>query len=225
MSHDVLPPILPTVSSKPVQDERIAVASGVNFITSYGVLFFTTVGIVNPFFVQAGIFIVGMPPTIASQYLIERFGRRPILLISGACMACSSLIMGGLGLASNKTYSLDQAIAAMVYVFIIFFSVGWGPTVWVVCSELSTGRNRNKLMSLSTGANWFFTWLISFTFPYLYDANAVGLGARIGFICGALMVCACVWVFFLLPETAQRSLEEIDEMFQKGVPARKFLGK
>jgi SP family sugar:H+ symporter-like MFS transporter len=189
------------------------------------VLFFSTVGINNPFFVQAGIFIVGIPPTFASQYLIERFGRRPILLTTGACMAISSLIMGSLGLLENKTYALKQAVAATVYIFIIFFSAGWGPTVWVVCSELCTGRNRNKLMSLSTGTNWLFTWVVSFTFPYLYDPDAANLGPKIGFVYGSLMAAACVWVFFFLPETAQRTLEEIDEMFAKGVPAREFSSK
>jgi SP family sugar:H+ symporter-like MFS transporter len=166
--------------------------------------------------------LVGIPALFLGQFLIEKWGRRPSLILSGLGMAASSIIMGGLGLSADPSYPTTQAIVAMMFTFLITFSFSWGPTVWVVCSELSTGRNRGKLMSISTGSNWFFTWLVSFTFPYLYDSNADALGARVGFIYGALMLCATAWVYFLLPETAQRSLEEIDEMFANGVPARKF---
>ena len=80
-------------------------------------------------------------------------------------------------------------------------------------------------MSLSTGTNWLFTWLVSFTFPYLFDADAADLGARVGFLYGALTLAAVVWVWFLLPETAGRSLEEIHTLFNDRVPARKFKSK
>lgn len=133
--------------------------------------------------------------------------------------------MGALGLSPNKTEAEKKVIVAMVYLFMFFFNAGWGPTVWVVCSELSTGPNRGKLMSVSTASNWFWNWLVSFTFPYLFNDDALGLGPKIGFIYGGLAVFGCVWIFFFLPETAGRSLEEIDEMFEKGVPARQFWSK
>lgn len=91
-------------------------------------------------------------------------------------------------------------------------------------AEISTGSNRGKLMTISTVSNWFFDWLVSFTFPYLDNADAGNLGAKVGFIYGALMLAACVWVFFYLPETAGRSIEEIHQLFELGVPARQFKG-
>lgn len=103
-----------------------------------------------------------------------------------------------------------------------FFNVGWGPCVWVLRSELATSRNRGKLMSVSTGSNWFWSWLVSFTFPYLFNADSAGLGPKIGFIYGCLMLCAVGWVWLFLLETRGRSLEEIDEMFENHVPAREF---
>lgn len=198
--------------------------SGVNFIVGYGVIFFSTVGIKNPLLTSLGIYLVCIPAIWISSFLIEHYGRRPILILSGLLMASSSYIMGGLGLKSQLTYSDAQAVVTMVFLFMFFFNLCWGPCVWVVCSELATGRNRSKLMTVSTASNWFWNWLVGFTFPYLFSQgkDAVNLGPKIGFIYGSLMIAACIWVFFFLPETAQRSLEEIDEMFENHVPARQF---
>lgn len=152
-------------------------------------------------------------------------GRRIFLLISGLPMAAALMIMAGVGLhlqEADPSLTASRTVVAMVFVYMVFFSFGWGPTVWVVCSEIATGRNRNKLMTLSTSVNWFFTWLVSFVFPYLFNADAANLQTRVGFIYGSLTVAAVVWVFFLLPEPAGRSLEEIEYLFEKRVAARKF---
>lgn len=179
----------------------------------------------NAFLIQVALYLVGFPSTWACQYGLEKYGRRPLLIISGIGMALGTLIMGGLGLKPNPPYSISEGIVGLVFVYMFAFSLGWGPAVWVVCSEVSTGRNRSRLMTLSTCTNWFFNWLVSFTFPYLFDADAAALDARVGFIYGSLMVFATVWVYFLLPETAQRSLEDINELFEQGVPAKKFACK
>ncbi|KAH8659773.1 sugar transporter [Xylariales sp. PMI_506] len=197
-------------------------ASGINFITGYGVYFFTVIGIKNAFDISVALYVCCMPALWASQVCIEKLGRRPMLLVSGFFAAAATMIMGGVGLNPNPTYADSQAIVAMVFIFMFMFNMAWGPTVWVVTSEISTGKNRTKLMTISTCSNWFFNWLVSFTFPYLFDADAANLNTKVGFIFGSLMACATIWVYFLLPETAQRSLEEIHELFERGVPARKF---
>ncbi|EEA26287.1 sugar transporter, putative [Talaromyces marneffei ATCC 18224] len=132
------------------------------------------------------------------------------------------LIVGGCGMAPTKSLALDRTIVAMVFVFIIVFNLSLGPAVWVVTSEISTGHNRNKLMASSTAANWFCSWLVTFTFPYLFNSDGANLGARVGFIYAGLMAAAAVWIFVFLPETSGRSLEEIQALFAGHVPARKF---
>lgn len=169
-----------------------------------------------------GLYVVPMPAVCLNQYCVERFGRRPMLLLSTSAVAVVLLIVGGAGLASDKTMALDRTIVAMVYIFMIVFNLALGPAVWVVTSEISTGPNRSKLMATSTGASWFCSWLVTFTFPYLFDTDAANLSARVGFIYGSLMIGAAIWIFFFLPETSGRTLEEIQVMFQLGVPAWKF---
>ncbi|KAJ5702696.1 general substrate transporter [Penicillium malachiteum] len=197
-------------------------ASGINFITSYGVVFFTAIGITNSFLVQMGLYLTPMPAVWLSQYCVERFGRRPMLILSSCAVAVVLLIVGGAGSTTDKTRALDQTIVAMVYIFMVVFNLALGPAVWVVTSEISTGPNRSKLMASSSATSWFCSWLVTFTFPYLFDANAGNLNAKVGFIYGSLMVAAVVWIFFFLPETSGRTLEEIHEIFQHGLPARKF---
>jgi MFS family permease len=185
-------------------------------------VFFSTIGITNSFLIQIGLYLVAMPAVWLNQYCVERFGRRLMLLLSSGMVATVLLIVGGAGTAHTKTLALDRTIVGMVYIFMVVFNLALGPAVWVVTSEISTGPNRGKLMATSTATNWFCSWMVTFTFPYLFNADSAGLGARVGFIYGALMVAAAVWVFFFLPETSGRALEEIQTLFQKGVPAREF---
>lgn len=197
-------------------------ASGINFITGYGIVFFSTIGITNSFLIQIGLYLVGIPALWANQYTIERFGRRPMLLVTVCALVVVLLIVGGCGVAPTKSLALDRTIVAMVFVFMIVFNLSLGPAVWVVTSEISTGHNRNKLMASSTATNWFCSWLVTFTFPYLFNSDGANLGARVGFIYAGLLAAAAVWIFVFLPETSGRSLEEIQTMFANHVPARKF---
>ncbi|KAJ6013841.1 sugar transporter [Penicillium herquei] len=199
-------------------------ASGINFITSYGLVFFEAIGITNSFLIQMGLYLTPMPAVWLNQYCVERFGRRPMLILSSCAVAAVLLIVGGAGSASDKTTALDQTIVAMVFIFMVVFNLALGPAVWVVTSEISTGPNRSRLMATSTGSSWFCSWLVTFTFPYLFGDGGAALNAKIGFIYGGLMAAAAVWIFFFLPETSGRTLEEIHEIFQRGVPARKFKG-
>jgi MFS transporter, SP family, sugar:H+ symporter len=186
------------------------------------VVFFFAIGITNAFIIQIALYMTGTPSIWIAQYLIERFGRRPILIISALAMAACTLSMGGLGLAPSKTEAVDNGIVSMVFIFLFMFNIGWGPTVWAVTSEISTGRNRGKLMLLSTASSWFFSWAVTFSFPYLFNADAGNLGPKTGFIYGVMTLGAAAWVWVFLPETAGRSLEEIHELFELGVPARQF---
>ncbi|KAK4949970.1 hypothetical protein LTR10_011812 [Elasticomyces elasticus] len=197
-------------------------ATGINFITGYGIVFFFQIGFKTAFLIQIGLYLIANPALWISQYLTDKLGRRTVIMISGVLTAAVLFVVGGCGLATDKGRSIEKLIVAMVYLFLVFFNLGWGPTVWVVTSEISTGKNRNKLMALSTGTNWLFNWLVSFTFPYLFDTTAANLGPKIGFLYGSLTLAATAWVYWFLPETAGRTLEEIHYMFEQGVPAREF---
>lgn len=75
-------------------------------------------------------------------------------------------------------------------------------------------------MSIGTACFWVCAWAVTFTLPYLfYNAN---LGAQIGWIYGVGTLIAMTFVYFCIPETFGRSLEEINEMLEAGIPTRKW---
>jgi hypothetical protein len=106
--------------------------------------------------------------------------------------------------------------------FNITFAMSWAPLSYVVIAEIPTARLREKTVSLSTSLSVVWTFIVSFTLPYLLNAPYANLGPKVGFIYGALSFLGVIWVILGMPETSNRALEELDELFEKGVPYRKF---
>ena len=77
---------------------------------------------------------------------------------------------------------------------------------------------------LSAAVGFFLAWLVTFTAPYFINPSALNWGPRYGYIWVPACVICLIWVFFFLPETKGRTLEQIDEMFMLKLPARKFRG-
>ena len=199
-------------------------ASGINFVVSYGAVIINSIGTINPDIANLALYCAALPVIMTCQYLFERVGRRKCVMASMVGIGLIDIVDGGIGLGP-KTTGFNNGAVAMFFLFYLVFNLGIGGGTWVSLAEINTGNNRSRLMSISTASVWIFAWLVSFTFPYLYNPDSANLGPKIGFIYGSLMLVGSVWVYFFLPETAGRSLEEIDEMFRLGVPARKFVGE
>src|SRR4051812_23709681 len=95
---------------------------------------------------------------------------------------------------------------------------------WLAGGEIPSQRLRSYTFGLASAVGFLAAWLITFTAPYFINPAALNWGPRYGFIWFPSCVVAALWVFFFLPEAKGRTLEEIDEMFAKGLPARKFAG-
>jgi len=78
-------------------------------------------------------------------------------------------------------------------------------------------------MGIGTAAFWIVAWAVTFTLPYLYDpVGGAGLGLKIGYIYSAGCLISALFIWLYIGETRGRTLEEINEMFAKGIPARKW---
>lgn len=93
---------------------------------------------------------------------------------------------------------------------------------WLAGGEIPSQRLRSYTFGLAAASGFFFAWLTTFTAPYFINPQSLNWGPRYGYIWTPSCAIAALWVFFFLPETKGRTLEEIDEMFEAGVPARKF---
>ena len=88
--------------------------------------------------------------------------------------------------------------------------------------EIPSQRLRSYTFGLAAAVGFFAAWLTTFTAPYFINPASLNWGPRYGYIWFPSCLVAAVWVFFFLPETKGRTLEEIDELFEAKLPARKW---
>lgn len=128
--------------------------------------------------------------------------------------------MGGLGTVSNPTDSHKIAIVSMLIVFSAGFVFAWAPPTYVITTEVSALRLRGASQRTTSIVNVLMNFAVKFSLPYLLYAPYAALGSRVGFIFGAITVCALVFTFFCVPECKGRTLEQVDRMFIEGVSLR-----
>lgn len=195
-----------------------------------GVVFFKSLGTIsNAFLIQLITTLVNVCSTPVSFYLIEKFGRRQILLVGGSGMVISQFIVGIVGVTAgggaNPEPSAVKAMIAFICLNISMFAMTWGPSAWVIVGEIFPLPIRSRGVGLSTASNWFWNCIIAVITPYLVgtgkgDAN---LGAKVFFLWGSLCCVSVAFTFFLVPEMKGLSLEQIDKMLEE-VPPRKSAG-
>lgn len=85
---------------------------------------------------------------------------------------------------------------------------------------MAVGRNRNKIYALAVASFWITVWATVFTLPYLY--YSANLGPKTGFIYTGLCFVSLSYVYFCVGEVTGRSMEEIEDFFNRGIPAKKW---
>lgn len=187
--------------------------TGISFITAYGTYFFSVSGVSDPFVTTVITSICGLLGSLAAFPLVKYFGRRPLLLVGGAGCAVSMLIFAIVGVADSESTAAARCLVAFTCTYIFSYGATWGPVPQAVIGEIPSNRLRSKTVSIATTINWLCTTFIICGSPYLLSDAYVNLGAKMGFIFGACSVVGLVWLWFELPETKDRTLEQIDEMF------------
>lgn len=196
--------------------------TGNTFVTVYGAVFMSSLNGVNAFTMTTINTAVNAVFTLLSQLLTDRVGRRPLLLVGAVIQAAALFTMGGLGTIVNPGYPIRVAIAVMTTIFGVGFCLGWAPISHIVATEIPSTRLRDVTYSFGSAFNILVQFVISFCIPYLLYAPYANLGSKVGFIFGSFAVLAIVFSYFYVPECKGKSLEEIDELFARGVPLRKF---
>jgi MFS family permease len=157
--------------------------------------------------------IVNTLSTLPALFLIDKIGRRPLLL-AGAAGTCISLVIVGGIIGSYGSTLKDHPVAgwtgiAFIYIYDINFSYSWAPIGWVLPSEIYNIGNRSKAMSLTTSSTWMCNFIIGLVTPDMLET--IGYGTYIFFAAFALIAFFFTW--FFIPETKGKSLEEMDVVF------------
>jgi len=199
--------------------------TGINFIFYFGTVFFQQLGsIKNPFLISLITTLVNVCSTPVSFYIVERFGRRTLLIYGSIGMITMQFIVGIVGATAGKTsehnHSAVSAMIAFICLNISVFAMTWGPTAWILVGEIFPLTIRSRGVGLSTSSNWFWNCIIAVITPYLvgngpHDAN---LGSNIFFMWGGLCCVSLAFAYFLVPETKGLSLEQVDKMLEETKP-------
>lgn len=195
--------------------------TGINFIFYYGTTFFLRSGIKDPFVTSIATSVVNVGMTVPGIMLVDRAGRRSLLLIGAAGMLVCEFIVAIVGVSvSTSNTSGQKVLVAFVCIYIAFFAATWGPIAWIVTGEIFPLNVRAKAISLSTASNWLWNFGIGYATPYLVNSGAgnADLGVKVFFIWGSTCVGCLVFTYFCVPETKGLSLEAIDVLYQNTTP-------
>jgi SP family xylose:H+ symportor-like MFS transporter len=180
--------------------------SGINFIIYFAPRIFGLAGLdsSSALLSTAGIGLVNLVFTLVGMALIDRAGRRTLMLI-GSLGYIASLS------AVTWVFHADAGgplVVAFLFVFIASHAVGQGAVIWVFIAEIFPNNVRTKGQALGSGTHWAFAALITLMMPYLLgrlDGQTI-----FAFFLGA-MVLQLVFVLFVMPETKGKSLEFLAE--------------
>ncbi|XP_058216475.1 sugar transporter ERD6-like 5 isoform X2 [Rhododendron vialii] len=152
--------------------------------------------------------IIQIPFTALNVLLVDRSGRRPLLMVSAAG-TCLGNILVGLGfLFQGFQYSSELCAILVLSGILIYsasFTAGMNATPYILMSEIFPVNIRGSAGSLVIFANWFTAWIVSYSFNFLFDWSSPGVFFIFAAICGSTIL----FVAKLVPETKGRSLEEI----------------
>jgi len=193
--------------------------TGINFIFYFGTTFFQTLGTIhNPFLISLITTLVNVCSTPISFYIIERLGRRTILIWGALGMVICEFIVAIAGVVDGTNPSVVRAQIAFICIYIFFFATTWGPAAWVVIGEIFPLPIRSRGVALSTASNWLWNCIIAVITPYMVDTDKGNLGSRVFFIWGSLCAVCFVYAYLLIPETKGLTLEQVDRMLEETTP-------
>lgn len=190
-------------------------STGQAFASQYGTLFVKALHTVNAFSVTLGTNAVDIGGILLCMLLADRWGRKPVLIASTFLQTAALLIMGGLGTADSSVIAAKAGIVAMLLLYSFGWSLGYAPLAYVVAAELPSPDLREYTLRVGYTLKLVMEFVVSFTYPYLEDADKANLGGRLGFIYGSIAFLGVLFSIFLVPETKNLELEEMDAMFGK----------
>jgi sugar porter (SP) family MFS transporter len=209
--------------------------TGMNVMMYYISYVFTMAGLSgNNLLISSSIqYVINVVMTVPGLLYMDRWGRRPTLLVGAMFMAIWMFANGAIlatygtpqpngfeGIreaTTSVTGPASKAVIACSYLFVASYAPTWGPTGWVYPNELFTNRVRGKAVSLATSFNWAFNAALGEFVPVAFQ----NISWKTYIIFGVFNVAMFIHVFFAFPETAGKPLEEVDEIFTKGIPAWK----
>jgi SP family xylose:H+ symportor-like MFS transporter len=157
--------------------------------------------------------IVNLVFTVLAIFTVDKFGRKPLMIIGSIGMAVSMIALG------FAFYFNQLGIAALIFMltYTAAFAMSWGPVCWVLLAEIFPNSIRSAL-SIAVAAQWIANWVVSLTFPVMNDNVWLTSQFHHGFsywIYGVMGILSAIFMWKLVPETKGKTLEEIEHLWKK----------
>ena len=194
--------------------------SGVNIIVYYGPKILVAAGYANgaALLGQVAFGVINLIFTLIAMAIIDRLGRRPLLIKGMAAVTAALAVMGFLFIRASAhaapagPSAIGIAIAVMICVYMAAIAISICAVIWVITTEIFPTNVRGRGCSVATFANWTTNALSALLFPSIVDRWGMAFGCFL-----AAAICAvATWFFWrFVPETKGRSLEEIEEYWKE----------
>ncbi|CCX30247.1 Similar to High-affinity glucose transporter; acc. no. P49374 [Pyronema omphalodes CBS 100304] len=210
--------------------------TGVNVMMYYVTYIFKMAGLTgSTVLVSSSIqYVINVVMTIPALYFLDKAGRRRTFLAGSLLMATWLFANAGLmathgnpappgGIDGIPAASwivhgpASKALIASSYLFVASFACTWGPASWVYPPELFSQRHRSKAVSFAVSCNWLFNFALGYFVPPAFQ----NIQWKVYIIFGVFCLAMSIHVFLAFPETAGKTLEEVESMFAEHVPAWK----
>ncbi|KAL3680656.1 hypothetical protein R1sor_023612 [Riccia sorocarpa] len=192
--------------------------SGINGVMLYASTIFSRAGVSNANMASLALGGLQVVMTVAAAGLMDKAGRRLLLMVSASGMALSSFLVGFtfyLTDVEEHSYSrgmnvfIDILALASLLVYIAAFSLGMGPIPWLLLGEIFPSQVKGAAGSMATLTNWSCAWIVTLAFNNVFEWSPAGAFWIFAVAC----VSTVFFVVLFLPETRGRTLEEIEASF------------
>ncbi|MFO7725347.1 MAG: sugar porter family MFS transporter [Oceanipulchritudo sp.] len=189
---------------------------GINVVFYYGEVLWSAAGfsVENALLINVIGGIINVSATVGAILLVDKWGRKPLLILGGILMAFFLSVLAGVfasadigpggDLQLGSTAGVVALISANLY--IVGFGLSWGPVMWVLLGEMFPNRLRGAALSLAGLTQWSANFLVTMTFPLLLAG--IGLGGAYG-IYALFAAIATLYAWKIVPETKGRTLEQM----------------
>ncbi|KAJ8270363.1 hypothetical protein GJAV_G00113580 [Gymnothorax javanicus] len=183
--------------------------SGINAIFYYSTAIFTRAGIAQPVYATIGVGVINTIFTMVSVVLVDRAGRRTLILAGLGGMCCCAVMMT-VGLVFLSAFAwMSYVSMTAIFLFVCFFEIGPGPIPWFIVAELFSQGPRPAAMALAGFCNWGSNFIVGMCFTYVEAL----CGSYVFIIFAAILFGSTVFTYFRVPETKGKTFEEIAAEF------------
>ncbi|KAM0278153.1 hypothetical protein ACHAQH_005351 [Verticillium albo-atrum] len=194
--------------------------TGLSFLSTYASLFFRQAGFDDPFLITTVLTIIALVTSLALMFWTDRFGRRMVVFVATCVSTLTMLIVAIIGfLPSTKGLRSFCIFVACIW---SFFNNALGSLGWAFVGEIASQKLRARTAGLAAGMSVIFGLIFNTALPVMLDTEGANMGYKTGWLFFGVGVVTCVVVWVFVPEPSRRNNAEMDEMYEKGVPAWKM---